>query len=297
MIVFDGNRKLYKANLHLHTTLSDGRKTPEEARAIYKENGYDFLAITDHRKVTTQTMTDGDLISIQSIEFDFFLIGQVIHIVGIGVDDSITEVLPKLTSPQRAITGIHAAGGLAILAHPAWSLNTPEVINGLRGLDAVEIYNTVSGMPFNRDRADSSSVLDAAFSQGNLLNLVASDDAHFYVGDECKSYIMAACKEKTVEALKEAVRAGDFYATQGPEFKKIEFDGSTLKVWTSPVKFISFPTDLPWGGPTATQTGDGLTYAEYTINTNFPLPHKFIRVMLVDENGKRAWSNPIDLTK
>ena len=56
-------------------------------------------------------------------------------------------------------------------------------------------------------------------------------------------------------------------------------------------------SNIPWGGPTATQTGDGLTYAEYTINTNFPLPHKFIRVMLVDENGKRAWSNPIELSK
>lgn len=295
MIIFDGSRKLYKGNMHLHTTLSDGRKTPEEARAIYRDNGYDFLAITDHRKVSTQTMVDGDLISVQSIEFDFFLIGQVIHIVGIGVDDSIVEALPRLVSPQRAIDGIKAAGGLAILAHPAWSLNTPEVINGLRGLDGVEIYNTVSGMPYNRDRADSSAIIDVAFSQGKLLNLVASDDAHFYTGDECRSYVMAAAKEKTVEAFKEAIRNGDFYATQGPRFEKIEFDGSTLKVWTSPVKYISFPTDLPWGGPTGTQTGEDLTYAEYTLNPN--LAHKFIRVMLVDKDGKRAWSNPIDLTK
>lgn len=294
MIVFDGSRKLYKGNLHLHTTLSDGKKTPEEAGRIYRENGYDFLAVSDHKRATTQTtLTDG-LLSIRSVELDFFLVGQVVHIVGVGVDDSFNERLPRLTTPQRAIDGIKEAGGIAILAHPAWSLNTPEVINGLRGLDAVEIYNTVSGMPFNADRADSSSIIDIAFSQGKLLNLVASDDAHFYIGDECKSCIMAAAEDNTEESIKKAILAGDFYATQGPHIQKIEFDGSTVKIWTSPVKYISFLSDLPWVSG-RTKEGEGLTYAEYTLNPN--TKHKFIRILLVDENGKRAWSNPIDLEK
>lgn len=43
-------RPRMKINLHLHTTESDGRKTPEEAAAIYREAGYDILAITDHWK-------------------------------------------------------------------------------------------------------------------------------------------------------------------------------------------------------------------------------------------------------
>ena len=44
----DGN--WYKGNLHMHTTLSDGKITPEEAYDIYWEKGYDFIAMTDHRK-------------------------------------------------------------------------------------------------------------------------------------------------------------------------------------------------------------------------------------------------------
>ena len=39
------------------------------------------------------------------------------------------------------------------------------------------------------------------------------------------------------------------------------------------------------------------TYAEYTVNMNYPLPPKFIRVLMVDENGKRAWSNPVELKR
>ena len=40
--------KRLKVNLHLHTTGSDGCKTPEEAAAIYRAAGYDVIAVTDH---------------------------------------------------------------------------------------------------------------------------------------------------------------------------------------------------------------------------------------------------------
>ncbi len=39
--------KFYKANLHLHTTISDGRMTPEEVKQAYMEQGYSLLAYTD----------------------------------------------------------------------------------------------------------------------------------------------------------------------------------------------------------------------------------------------------------
>ncbi len=42
------NQKQYKANLHCHSTISDGRLTPEQLKTAYKNAGYDILAITDH---------------------------------------------------------------------------------------------------------------------------------------------------------------------------------------------------------------------------------------------------------
>ena len=38
----------YKANLHCHTTISDGSVTPEEVKAAYKSRGYSIIAYTDH---------------------------------------------------------------------------------------------------------------------------------------------------------------------------------------------------------------------------------------------------------
>ena len=39
----------YKANLHCHTVLSDGRWTKEQVKAEYQKRGYSIVAFTDHR--------------------------------------------------------------------------------------------------------------------------------------------------------------------------------------------------------------------------------------------------------
>ena len=41
-------KKRYKVNLHTHTNLTDGRKSPGEVVQIYRAHGYDAIAITDH---------------------------------------------------------------------------------------------------------------------------------------------------------------------------------------------------------------------------------------------------------
>ena len=38
----------YKGNIHCHTTDSDGMLTPDEVVRLYKDAGYQFLAISDH---------------------------------------------------------------------------------------------------------------------------------------------------------------------------------------------------------------------------------------------------------
>ena len=38
----------YKANLHCHTTLSDGAMTPAQIKEMYVRHGYSVVAYTDH---------------------------------------------------------------------------------------------------------------------------------------------------------------------------------------------------------------------------------------------------------
>ena len=39
---------ILKANLHTHTTVSDGEYTPQQVINLYADRNYDVLAITDH---------------------------------------------------------------------------------------------------------------------------------------------------------------------------------------------------------------------------------------------------------
>lgn len=293
MIFWNDSRRTLKGNLHLHTTMSDGAKTPDEAMVLYRSRGYDFIAVSDHRKVSTPTTVQNGLLAIQSVEFDFTLENQVMHIVGVGVDAEIARRVQREKGPQAAIDEINASGGIAILAHPAWSLNTPEVLCSLRGVCAAEILNSVSGLPWNPDRADSSLVLDQCAAAGHAFRFVASDDTHFYNGDEFGGWICLAAEENSQMAVIAALKKGDFYATQGPEFHEIRFDGETVTVETSPVRHVWFPSELPWSARRVV-SGEKLTRAEYKIE---PTNRRFVRVVAEDENGRRAWSNPILLNR
>lgn len=63
------HKKQYKANLHCHSVLSDGSKTPEELKEMYKDKGYSILAITDHeRPAQHQDLADPDFIMLTGYE-------------------------------------------------------------------------------------------------------------------------------------------------------------------------------------------------------------------------------------
>jgi hypothetical protein len=45
---FDKPGRFHRGNLHAHSDNSDGTIPPEELPGLYREAGYDFLAITNH---------------------------------------------------------------------------------------------------------------------------------------------------------------------------------------------------------------------------------------------------------
>lgn len=50
--------------------------------------------------------------------------GNVFHILGIGCESK--PALTETAGPQEIIDEVHRCKGLAVLAHPAWSLNTAQ---------------------------------------------------------------------------------------------------------------------------------------------------------------------------
>lgn len=283
MYTDQAGKRWYKGNLHTHTTVSDGKYTPEEAIALYRGNGYDFLALTDHWALSAEGETDG-LTLLAGCEYNF---GKNVREGIFHIICAAAERDPGVTredTPQACIDKIHAAGGLAILAHPAWSLNTPEQIRPLKGLDGTEMYNSVSGLPRNC-RPYSGAICDLMAAEGYFMPLMAADDTHFYIeADKCRSFIMVQAEECTAEALRAAIRRGDFYASQGPHITA-ERDGRTIRVHTTPVESIVCYTDVVWD-PHRAEVGDGITEAEFTLAANVTSA----RIEATDADGRCAWT-------
>ncbi len=63
------HKKQFKANLHSHSNLSDGKLSPEEMKAVYRRNGYDILAITDHEAPKNHShMSEPDFLMLTGYE-------------------------------------------------------------------------------------------------------------------------------------------------------------------------------------------------------------------------------------
>ncbi len=280
--------KRAKIGLHIHTSNSDGKLSPEDVLSRYHAAGYDAVALTDHwyygESGTYKGMTvlSGCEYNAGSLRME----DHVVHIVGFGMTEKHSENIDRHVHAQTILDEIHRCGGMAVLAHPAWSLNSPEFIRSLHDVDATEIYNTVSGMG-ESFRPDSSLLLDMLALGGVTFPTVAADDSHFYTGDECVSYIMAECDPTDPEDIKRAIRERRFYATQGPEIH-LSREGNVYRVDCSPCARIVFVSNYAWAKRVT--EGEGLTHAEYTLRPD----EYMLRAYVEDGAGHTAWSNYVN---
>ena len=293
MVIDKYGKKWFKGNTHTHTTNSDGRLSPDDTKKLYKSHGYDFLALTEHWKPSAESEFEGMTI-LSGVEYHIGGVNTrtgVCHIVAVGFDS-----LPALSvensdsyTPQQIVDAINAAGGAAIYAHPAWSVNRVSMLLPIDGLSGIEVFNSVSDQPVN-SRAYSEWIIDLLAIDGKLIPCVAADDSHWYSGEECRGSIMVRAEECSADSIVAAIKRGEYYATQGPVY--------TFEVWRdriivdcSPVNAAVFQSNREWI-PNRRCDGNGMTHIEYEINPG----ERFVRFELLDADGRIGWSNPIDVT-
>ncbi len=289
MFIDEAGNRWYKGNLHLHTNISDGKRTPEEAERIYWSEGYDFLAVTDHW-APSEGGRFRDMLLLPGCEYDTGSAsgGEVFHILSVCAERD--PLIARGTSPEEMIRSIHAAGGLAGLAHPAWSLNSSEDILRLNEIDFTEIYNSISGAPRNC-RPYSGLLTDLCAVKGRMLPLTAADDTHFYKKEEtCRSFIYVRADELSVSSIREAIRKGDYYASQGPRVS-LHLTEKEIIADCSPCEEVVFFTDIVWEKDRAV-FGSGITQAKMLRKPG----QRFVRAEVRDAEGRQAWSQYVALS-
>lgn len=142
----------WKGDLHMHSIRSDGQDTPQHVAAACRRIGFDFMALTDHRRFTPSLEA---IDAFAPVPHDLVLLtgeevhppDNPVHIVHVGGPESINErfdsdeyrraigervaaadreELPADVDPAVYVSTcwtfeqIAAGGGLSIFCHPYW---------------------------------------------------------------------------------------------------------------------------------------------------------------------------------
>lgn len=295
MDAFEAPGRFWRGNLHGHSNRSDGALTPEEVCEAYRREGYDFTVISDHfREKYNYPVTDTR--SFRSADFTT-LIGAELHApqTSRGVEWHILSVgLPLDFAPPAAEeTGVMLArraaeaGAFIAIAHPHWYQLTLEDAQSIDAAHAVEVYNHTSHV--NTERGDGLVMYDALLSEGRQLHAIAVDDSHWHVDDAFGGWVMVKARDNAPETLLAALKAGHFYASQGPEIHSITREGDELVIRCSPASTVIIV------GPVSQNTrqhGRDLTEARLSLSK---ISGDWCRAVVIGSDGRRAWSNPLRL--
>lgn len=260
--------KFYKVNMHSHTTLSDGRQTPEEVKQAYKDNGYSAVAFTEHTHLhDVSHLTDESFVALTSYEMAFsdsksvpfcfyegaphcFSHAEAVHLNLYAKDPHNTKIIDLAPIKEKygeftvdtfneAIRQAKEQGFLVCYNHPNWSLNTYPLYSQLRGLDAIEITNGASNRSSDNDYAPQ--VYEQMARSGIRISCFAGDDNHGTV-HFFKAWTMVKADELSYDALMGAIERGDCYASDGPEIYELYVEDGAVTVKCSDEYGIFYST-------------------------------------------------------
>ena len=293
LAAFERPGRFLRGNIHGHSDNSDGALAPSEVCARYREAGYDFVAITDHfRPNYNYPLTDTR--GFRAAGFTTLLGAEVHapqtargvewHLLAVGLPADFPATGPEETGPSLA-RRCAEAGAFVAIAHPHWYQLTLEDALSIDAAHAVEVYNHTSAV--NADRGDGLVLYDALLSEGRRLGAIAVDDSHWKVADAFGGWVMVKAEENAPDALLAALKAGAYYATQGPEIRDLRVDGDAVEIVCSPASGIVL---LGPANFNRSAVGEGLTRARLPLER---ARGGWRRIALRDAMGRRAWTNPL----
>lgn len=322
------NGTFYKANLHTHSTFSDGAHTPEEIKEYYIEHGYSIISYTDHDVfIPHNELTDENFLVLNGYELDvsqpmaeaspITKNNKTCHMGFIALDpDMETPVCwhREKYIPQKAMPHKHEVkfdpsvpDYVRVYSHEGVSdmmrlgkengffvvYNHPtwscEDYSDYIG------YENMHGMEIVNYTClcggypeHNERVYDDMLRAGKRIFCLATDDCHGK-GSMCGCYIMIKAEKLEYKTVANALVSGNFYSSEAPEIKSLFIEDGKVTVTTSEAAEIRFTTGIRKSKRFLAKDGVMLTEATYELPTDRD-PYYF-RITVTDKNGKLAYTN------
>lgn len=297
----------YKANLHSHTTVSDGHWTPEEMKERYMAKGYSVVAYTDHEKLVPHNeLTDDSFVALNGIEYGVnnMEFGKVtdkkfrkncdICMIAVTPDnftmykdvnpDYVYRYTPE--SINELIKGGRDLNFFVTHNHPTWSSEEYTDYIAYDNMHAMEIFNYGSYCcGFDEHNA---KVYDNMLRSGKRLYCIATDDNHNYpdMPDSFGGFTMIKAEKLEYEVITKALLNGSFYASEGPLINELYYEDGEVYISTSPAQEI-FIVKLGKNVTRVKEEGKLVTEAHFNVCDD----DGYFFITVVGPDGKKAYTN------
>lgn len=311
LIPHEGN--FYKANLHCHSTCSDGLLTPAQLKDLYKSNGYSILAYTDHNVLNYfKEFDEPNFLVLCGYEVDRSTkdcglgFPKTCHLNAIAKDPAKAVYIERPADyTSESINGVIRkmvdAGYIVNYNHPGWSAEEPSDFLRLTGCTAMEIYNNTCEILSNDGNA--SLFYSIMLKHRMRLFCIATDDNHNFNRmpgkenwpcDNLGGWTMIKAPELTYPSIIQAFLAGEFYCSTGPQIYDYYLEGDTLCIDCSPVRSVYLRSAATNAPAKALSSSNDITHAEFDL-TEIRTTRKepFVRIEIVDSTHKTAYTNPL----
>lgn len=322
--LIDPAKKQYKANLHCHSVLSDGRKTPQELKKMYKEAGYSILAITDHERPTQhQQLSDADFLLLTGYEcyirpravYDAY--EKEVHLnlfardpANVKMicfderycryllrDNALDTVTPAGEPEQREfsvdyinhyIQTARENGYLVAYNHPYWSMEAEADILSYEGIFSLELCNYGSYIINHLEYA--GALYDKMLTAGKRIFCHSADDNHNVFPpehpefDSFGAFTMIVPDSFTYSGVIDAMEKGQMYSSMGPQIYEVSVDENKVHIECSEAAHIFMYVGSKKPCRVHALPGQTLKSADFEI----PADARYIRVSVQDAQGRWA---------
>ncbi len=322
------NGNFYKANLHCHTSFSDGKLSPKEVKTLYKGNGYSIVAFTDHDLfVTHDYLNDEKFLALHGYEVEIteqvnFRKAKCCHLCYIALDESNTvPVCLNRDKYMFANAPSHAAemnfadmvdydrsyspecindmiakgkekGFFVSYNHPTWSLENYEQYSKYKGMDALEIFN-YSCLIAGYDDCNAHAY-DDMLRLGCRIACTGSDDNHDAKpygnpnNDSLGAWTMICASDLSYKSIASALEKKNYYASCGPVIKALWYEDGSIHIECAPARSIVFTTGIRNAKLVTNGAYNTVTEGSFEISPDSD--DIYVRITVIGEDGTRAYT-------
>jgi len=298
-----GGMRWVKGITHTHARAGESDSSVEQAAQWYKDNGYQFLVITDHSTITfpaaLSALADSSFLPIPGEEITGYGNQDDLEINALNILNAVPPLHDDTVSGalQKCVDTVRLEDAVPVINHPnyKWRLDR----NALLSVLDCKLFELFNGFPGTNSEGDDDhpgleQVWDFLLTSGKRIYAVAADDAHAYrlfspeLSNPGRGWVMVRSRRLDAKEIMQNLESGLFYSSTGVELEDVRIKPARIEIVIRKTGNPEHTTEfIGSGGKRLLITKSNPAF--YDLSSD----DIYVRAIITDTNGRRAWVQPV----